>query len=1305
MSQSDFVNRGQALVSAGQYQEAVKVCRLGLLGRPTTVEGRVVLGQALLALKRYDEVLAEMRVALELDHTSVPAQLLKGEALLRKGDPQAAIDVLQRARLQAPSDPKIVALYADAQRSLGRPVVTASHPSVGFVGGGTPFVAEEATRNYPSHGADDEDTSDDDGSDTSGDSFTRPTSIAAPGAKKKPPAPASARNPDTTPPPSVLAVGDHSGTVEVDPDLDGVELEGDDDFGELAAPPPKSRGNRPAAPRTPGDERGQVIPSRAKLPGPKGSAAFPKDEVSGSLRSRPRRSKVDISTVELGDDEMIEIDETLQPAERGPGPGTQVRNAVKMPSGPLDARVPIAASRPTAHAPAVAPPPHLAQMLANAPYGAQMAPPPQPLPPPPRGNPIAAAMPTMAAVQPMPYGQPQMPYGQPNQNSPAAVRPTMMSAAQQQSAAAVDALFEQQQQPGSPAWARATVAAGHPNMGKARPDDATSRPGAMDPQLASMLEISSASAVMLEPSQSGARPLKTGMRKARSRLQIIVWILIGGLVIGGGVFAGFQIRAMRLDKQISAAREQAVALAKADTWKGWIGARDRLAGIAQASATPDNRSALARARALVAYEFGDGLADAKAAVEGLSGQATPDVELAAAYVALAQHDSKAAKAAAERATAISTNDAAALYVTGQAALLAGDTTNAIKSLKAAVELEPRPHYSVGLARAYAETSAWKDALAAVDKALVASPDHPGALIERGSLLAASGQIAPGAPLGTEVRGQLQKIVGEGGKPLVDQVRGVSPAEVAFAYLALTQIDFMRGDVALMQADFRAALLIRIDEQRFAEQAIETLYAIGDLAGARAAVEGTLAEWPSSRRARIAMARVLLAQGKPTDALDIVTKIPDLKDLPKALAVRGQVHFALGDLDAAVKDFDRALKKSPNLELALVGRTWIDIETGDLVAAKQRIEPKQSAQSSAAIATVYAAVLRLGNEPGARDKARDILEKVVVGPPSVDITRAQLELARIYRDTGDLRAARMYADASRTGSEEARLESGLLQIEFRDPAGGRATLDQVLKSTDRPSSTLLLEAARARMLVGDHRGAIDLLDLADKAPNVTRWKYDRERGRLALRKGDYAGAALSLTRALETCGDDVETFFLAAEVAATEEKQAKLGDRVRQLLPARLKDRPEAQIVTGKLLLSKGDDAFKSYEAARLKLEAEKATPRRIAQAYLGRAIVAYNKQDDQAALDALDFALEADPSLYEAFLYYADIAKERDPKKALAKAQSAVLSNPDLVDGYVMVGTIAHKLRNRKLLEEATTKVNDLAPNSEAFKQLQGLRF
>ncbi|HEY0193865.1 MAG TPA: hypothetical protein VGC42_22265, partial [Kofleriaceae bacterium] len=257
MSQSDFVTRGQALVSSGQYQEAVKVCRLGLLGRPTTVEGRVVLGQALLALKRFDEVLAEMRVALELDHTSVPAQVLKGEALLRKGDGAGAMDVLGALRSQGVADQRALQLIAEAERIAGRspPNASATIPRQGphpGAGAAAP-PADPATKHYPAADPspdgkddpdDDPDADPDDGPgdnphqpEDSGGEFTRPTSLAAPAARKRPaPAPLHREN---TPPPAVLAVGDRSGTMEVDPDHDGVELRpGDDDLGELIAPPP-----------------------------------------------------------------------------------------------------------------------------------------------------------------------------------------------------------------------------------------------------------------------------------------------------------------------------------------------------------------------------------------------------------------------------------------------------------------------------------------------------------------------------------------------------------------------------------------------------------------------------------------------------------------------------------------------------------------------------------------------------------------------------------------------------------------------------------------------------------------------------------------------------------------------------------------------------------------------------------------------------------------------------------------------------------------------------------------------------------
>lgn len=1318
VSQSDFVTRGQALVSAGQFQEAVKVCRLGLLGRPTTVEGRVVLGQALLALKRFDEVLAEMRVALELDHSSVAAQVLKAEALLRKGDAHGAMDVLQRVRASAPGDARIAQLITEGERAVGKPNLSASHPSVGFVGGKGSFAAEESTKHYPHHGAKDREDDDAAFEDTGG-SFTRPTSLQTPEARKRGgPGPV----PDATPPPDVLAIGDRSGTVDIDPELDGVEMAGDDDFGELAAPPraravpsPSSRGaagRRPLDDRSNPDARGQVIPARKRNV----------NAVAGAVAAkRPnRKQKEEVSTVELDDDEMIEVDETVPPRSRQPGPGTAVRNAVKMPSGPIDAGPAVnnpAAARPTQHQPVQQPPPHLAQLMAA--QQQQLPPPQQPMRqyPPPPGTPIAAALPTMAA--PMPMGMPppqqhQMPV------NPAAVRPTMaLNPAQQQSAAAVDAMFDPNGAAQPPPWAQSTMAApgmGGPvvpgmNMGQIAANEVTRQPMPVDPQFAAMFadqpSVSGSAVPLGEISQSSGKALKTGMRRGRSKLQIIMWFVIGGIVIGGGVFAGFQIRAMRLKSQISEARTQAIADAKADTWKGWTEARDRLAGIAQASATPDNRAALARSRALVAFEFGDGLPDAKAAVEQLGDQRGLDAAIARAYLALAQSDPKAARMASEEATQIVTDDPSALYVTGRAQLLAGDFANAFRNLKSAYDREKRPLYAVGLAQAYGEASMWKEALAALEPVIAVAADHPSTVIERARILVASHQIIPGNTLGPEVRAQLQKLISEGMKKSGEQSRGVSPAQVAMANLALARVDFLRGDLAAAQADFRAALAVGIDEQRFAEDAAETLYAIGELNGSRTAADRTLQGWSNSRRARIILARVMLALGKTADALDLATKVPDVDAHPYARTVRGLARYAGGDVEGARGDFLAALKKAPNLELALVGRTWLDLETEQLddELAKKLEDAHKLYPTHPALATAHAAILRATDAKGGRDKARGILDKIVTGAPGPDVARAQLELARIYRDSGDMRAARgLYESAVKAGSYIARLETGLLLIEDLDPAGGRDTLDQLYKSTERPTPQLMLETARARMLVGDHQGAAQLLADAGNAPNVNKWHLQREKGRLALRRNDFNGAADAFLQALEGSGSDIETFLLAADVAAADEKQAKLMERVKALAPKRLQGLPELDIVNGKLLLSKGEEALKAYDTAADGLKKIKASSRRQAQAALGKGIVAYNDEDDQIAKDALEFAVKLDPSLYTGYLYLADITKERSAKDALEHAQQAVKLNPQLLEGWFMVGTQAARVGNRKLLAEAITKVGEIEPNSDALRQLQGLR-
>ncbi|MBI5481741.1 MAG: tetratricopeptide repeat protein, partial [Deltaproteobacteria bacterium] len=106
-SPSEFVLQSQELIARRQYQEAVKVCRLGLLQHPGVVEARILLGQALMALGRHDEVLGEMRVAIEADPANATAHLLKGEALYLKGDYEDAEETLKLAYQLAPQQQRV----------------------------------------------------------------------------------------------------------------------------------------------------------------------------------------------------------------------------------------------------------------------------------------------------------------------------------------------------------------------------------------------------------------------------------------------------------------------------------------------------------------------------------------------------------------------------------------------------------------------------------------------------------------------------------------------------------------------------------------------------------------------------------------------------------------------------------------------------------------------------------------------------------------------------------------------------------------------------------------------------------------------------------------------------------------------------------------------------------------------------------------------------------------------------------------------------------------------------------------------
>jgi tetratricopeptide (TPR) repeat protein len=1372
---SDFVSRGQALVASGQYQEAVKICRLGLLGRPTAVEGRVVLGQALLALRRYDEVLAEMRVALELENTSAAAYQLKGEALLRKGDAVAAIETLTRAKQLAPGDPSIAALLAEAE--IAR---EGSAPGVG--GLGYVDLGDSMTKHYPSHQGDE-------ASGQSG-SYTRPTSLQKPTAgsgagpipgKGSPtdfadeletrgarpgmtgrtpgpgpgagPAPGTPERRDATPPPHVLSVGDRSGTVEVDPEVDGVEL--DDDIGELAEPPvaaadvPPPRGKavaRPGptkkGPGMPGTKRKPPAPSRPP-PGPGAGHFLPAP--SGQPAPTPHAAAKKTPTLSLDDEDVIEVESGISLIET-PAPidlaeidrqarmRAQRRSAgVGVPAGPLpdNGRPPPrvspaqldAANRPTAIGDAV--PPNLRPPTMAPPQpgpgmiGVQNAPRPQ----------HPAAMPTVAGMAPPPPGG--MPGALPPPprpmaaGSPAAALPTMaLSPAAQRSAAAVDSLFPDDQvavgQP-MPSWAKATMVAPGVQGGVPPPRGPMAPPGAQTARPQPAVDpsaIGEFTGLLVDPGVGGVPPgggfppaapredtgsakhHPTGVRKPR-RFRIAMWSALAVLVIGGGVFAGFQIRRIRLERQIDSATSAADNAAKPDTWLGWIKARDGYAGIVNARDTASTRAKVARAKAVLAADFGDDVPGAKQAVDALAGGGGPDGALARAYLAIAVGDAAAAQTAAAAALEKAPDDPAAHAVVGRAAILGHRWADAVKSLKIAVDKDARPAYLSALAEAYLGRRSYDDARTHCERSLAMVNDHPQTLIVRARVLAASGKLASGA-LGADISGQLERVLAEGQRAFADQTVGVSPRQAIDAAFALVAVQLARNDAQGARAAFDRATATRPADQRFEEDVLRAFLQLGQYTQAKAEAKSTLEKFPGSIAARIGMAEALLVEGDGAAALETLAQAGPLDGEPEALALRGKAYLAMNDLAKAKADLDAALSIASDLETAVIGRTWVDLRTGDTAHALQLIEPLYMLRpGDALIGSAYAAAVRRN---GKVEEAREVLRKITEGPDGPGVPLAWLELGRLERDAGDYDAARKaYGKAIAGRSRDAKLEAARLYIDTSDVKGGRDTLEDLVKQWPEDGE-ILVETARARTLQGDLGGARELLDRAEKLPTAPGG-LERERGRLYLKDSDFVKAVTSFDKAISADDRDIDAHLLLLDAMLAQSMQKQATEL---LEPAKKKfgDRPERFLIMGKvaLITGKAAEAKGYFDEAKKQLAEKKAPPRRSAEALFGLALCALAGDDLATAAQNFKAGLEKDPVSVDALAVLGQIYEgDGNNKKALENYEKAATYNPAYADMAWSAGRVAAALGKAAVAREWLEKYLALAPggaNAEEAKRL-----
>ena len=1293
MSGFEFVQRGKVLIVKKQYQDAVKVCRLGLLAHPTLVEGRLVLGTALMALGRYDEVLAEMRVALELDKLSPLGYLLKGEALLRKGDFRQANEVLNRAKELDPLNDKIGGLLDEVRRGREstRPRAIAA-PS---------FKAEATeTRAYPAVEA----------------------GLAPPGMgdampRREPePLPSSARAPAGTPPTEMRptqasgqvlapvrapasaptlgpqAAGDKSTIVldsrdvadaEDTPDpqsnRSAMELRSKDleEVSNAVAMGDRSfdaRDARTVVPRlddsgstTLDDEPSSETLERRKLM-PLSSTRTPSPNVVPRRPARADEPSEDFVIVDLATAARplpVEAMEEAAAQTSGTGSGTLGGDSVERMLEPAsrdvddtarDGLPPRRAALPTLLEVDRGHDDETAALARPAPRFGEEDDMSSTSPKPTEVRPERSRRPSGA---PLP-APPEEPLPQP---VPLPGIDPWTSASRPPSGAATGA--------GSPSGAFTASSGAFESAGAFRSADASGAGEAPAPR--STTDSTRRRRDRDRGSRSGSGPaaiLRYGLRP-------LVMGLIAAFVVAGAIAAGLVVREQRVKRRIAQLTAQAGRLAGAQTFRAYAQAEANYRAIMQQRDDVSTRGALAHVRAAMAAEFGETPDEAIALLQGLSGSKSRDISCARVFVAIAQGDGAVALRAAGEAVAQYREDAEAHYLLGRSLLLIDDAAGAATELAESVKRGATPLSLTWLAIAESARGRPEDGIAAVEQALALAPRHPTALVARARLQAATGKLPAG---GVEPDTSLTELLRAGAQAAGARPEPplVSRAQLGWASLALAEVKLARGDVTAARGALAAAAESRpANDRRFVEALFADYLAAGDATAARAEAERAVQAWPTQGAPHVWLAKVALYENKPDVALAELDKAGAAGAHPEALSIRGQAKLALGDLEGAARDLDDTLMQRPDDRVAILARARVDLGRGDARSATTRTEALYLTHPEPDIAVVYGAALR---ESGDRAKARTILEEAIKSPRG---KRGFIELARLDRLEARWAEAReAYARAIEQAPRayDARLEAALLAWDQGDARGARAAVDALV--IDAPvEAEVLLECGRLHTVTGDYDGAGKCLDAAARlnlAPGA-RGRLARERGRLLLARRDPKGAAAELKRALPTLPEDADARLLLIDANL----QLDDKDGVNAVLTEAVKKfsgRAEADLARGRVHVANGafGQAIEAFIAADKGFTGRGAPPRLVSEArsWLGRAY--YFNNELAKARAALEDAARLDPSNVDAHFHLGLLFVDQGQLAPARTAfQHATEANPGFADAWFFFGDTSRQLKDR----------------------------
>lgn len=377
-----------------------------------------------------------------------------------------------------------------------------------------------------------------------------------------------------------------------------------------------------------------------------------------------------------------------------------------------------------------------------------------------------------------------------------------------------------------------------------------------------------------------------------------------------------------------------------------------------------------------------------------------------------------------------------------------------------------------------------------------------------------------------------------------------------------QILAMAGTVAMGRGESNQAteLLERAvemapDAAAFRNQLAVSLLSIGEEARAATELQSALSVDSGQFQSDYLLAMLNLKNGDVGSALTAVermlTKNPDS---PIGHNLKGGIQLASGELEDAVRSFERSLEISPDFYPAVRNLARLDELRGDVAAARQRYQTyyalaEDDERPMLAIADI---ALRSGDELGAERALKD----VVAGDPGS--FRAQLGLARLYLMQNRIAEADVHAAAAMKLNGEA-VDVLLLGTEVAlrkgDQASARelAELLQARIAGGEPAASLLLAIGRTQRRAGLTELARENLERALALTGDDDRGIQIELARVDLQQNRIVEVRRRLATLSSQNSKDDELLLLEADVLRLEGELPRAAAAYRQLADADVRD--------------------------------------------------------------------------------------------------------------------------------------------------------